>query len=71
MAALWAERCKAIVAVSGYLITRLDTDLRPLPPGAEWGRWYQYISPAERNRIGYREDRNDFNTLMWKNGSPK
>jgi len=37
MAALWPLRCKAIVSVSGYLITSLTANLKPLPPAAEHG----------------------------------
>jgi pimeloyl-ACP methyl ester carboxylesterase len=71
MAALWPERCKALVAVSGYLIASLEANLRPLPPAAEWGWWYQYYFATERGRAGYSENRNAFNRLMWKNASPK
>src|SRR5512147_3198143 len=42
MAALWPGRCKAIVAVSGYLVTNLKANQQPLPPQAELGWWYQY-----------------------------
>src|SRR3989442_1594638 len=42
MAALWPERCKALVSVSGYLITSLKANLQPLPAKVEWGWWYQY-----------------------------
>ena len=71
VAALWPERCKALVAVSGYLITNLQANLRPLPPGAELGWWYQYYFATERGRIGYSENRSEFNRLIWKNASPK
>ena len=71
LAALWPERCKSLVAVSGYLITNLEANLRPLPPAAEWGWWYQYYFATERGRIGYRENRNAFNKLIWKSASPK
>ena len=71
IAALWPQRCKAIVAVSGYLITSLEANLRPLPPTAELGWWYQYYFSTERGRTGYSENRNDFNRLIWKNVSPK
>jgi pimeloyl-ACP methyl ester carboxylesterase len=33
MAALWPERCKALVCVSGYLVTSLAANRQPLPPG--------------------------------------
>ena len=71
MAALWPERCKAIVSVSGYLITNLDANKRPLPPQAELGWWYQYYFSTERGRLGYDENRHDFAKLIWKNCSPK
>ncbi len=71
IAALWPERCKALVSVSGYLITNLAANKQPLPPQAEWGWWYQYYFTTERGRIGYDKNRHDFNKLIWKNCSPK
>ena len=71
IAALWPERCKAIVSVSGYLITNLKANLRPLPPKGELGWWYQYYFAIERGRLGYAENRHDFNKLMWQIASPK
>lgn len=70
MAALWPERCKAIVSVSGYLITSLKANLHPLPPAAELGWWYQYYFSIERGVLGYTENRYDFNKLIWKIVSP-
>jgi pimeloyl-ACP methyl ester carboxylesterase len=71
MAALWPERCKAIVSVSGYLITSIEANLKPLPPQGELGWWYQYYFSTERGRLGYTEYRHDFNKLIWKIVSPK
>src|SRR5262249_4425175 len=71
MAALWPERCKAIVSVSGYLITSIDFNRQPLPPQAELGWWYQYYFSTERGRLGYAKYYNDFNKLIWKNVSRK
>ncbi len=71
MAALWPERCKAIVSVSGYLITSLEANLQPLPPAGEYGWWYQYYFSTERGRAGYDRYRHDFNKLIWKNVSPR
>jgi pimeloyl-ACP methyl ester carboxylesterase len=71
LAALWPERCKGLVAVSGYLITNLKANTQPLPPPAELGWWYQYYFATERGRIGYDRNRNDFNKLIWKNCSPE
>lgn len=71
MAALWPERIKGIVSVSGYLITNQDAQLQPLPPQAELGWWYQYYFSTERGRIGYDKYRHDFNKLIWQIVSPK
>jgi pimeloyl-ACP methyl ester carboxylesterase len=71
MAALWPQRCKALVSVSGYLITNLKANQQPLPPQAELGWWYQYYFATERGRIGYDRNRHDFAKLIWKIASPK
>jgi pimeloyl-ACP methyl ester carboxylesterase len=70
MAALWPERVKALVAVSGYLITNVKAQALPLPPKAELGWWYQYYFSTERGVVGYTENRNDFNRLIWDIVSP-
>jgi pimeloyl-ACP methyl ester carboxylesterase len=71
MAALWPERCKAIVSVSGYLIVNLVANQQPLPPKGELGWWYQYYFSTERGRAGYDKYRHDFNKLIWQIASPK
>lgn len=75
LAALWPERCKALVSVSGYLITNLNfwnaQTGQPLPPKAELGWWYQYYFATERGRAGYDKYRHDFNKLIWQIASPK
>jgi pimeloyl-ACP methyl ester carboxylesterase len=70
MAALWPERCKAIVAVSGYLITNRKVTTLPLAPKAELGWWYQYYFSTENGLLGYTEHRNDFDKLIWSIVSP-
>jgi pimeloyl-ACP methyl ester carboxylesterase len=71
IAALWPERCKAIVSVSGYLIGSQESGKIPLPPAAELQWWYQYYFATERGRIGYDKYRHDFAKLIWKTASPK
>jgi len=71
IAALWPERCKAMVSVNGYLINNLERNKQPLPPKAEWGWWYQYYFATERGLLGYTANWHDFNKLIWKNVSPK
>jgi pimeloyl-ACP methyl ester carboxylesterase len=70
LGALYPERCKALVCVSGYLIVNLDANQQPLPPRAELGWWYQYYFATERGRHGYDANRNEFNKLIWKIASP-
>ena len=71
MAALWPERVKAIIAVSGYLIGNREAGKMPLPPTAELQWWYQYYFSTERGRVGYEQYRNEFSKLIWKIASPK
>jgi pimeloyl-ACP methyl ester carboxylesterase len=71
IAALWPDRCKALVSVSGYLIVNLKANQQPLSPAVERGWWYQYYFATERGRIGYDKYRYDFNKLIWKIASPK
>jgi pimeloyl-ACP methyl ester carboxylesterase len=71
MAALWPQRCKALVAVSGYLITNVKAQQQPLPPKAELGWWYQYYFSTQRGVLGYTEYRDPFNKLIWTIVSPK
>jgi len=71
MAALWPERCKAIVSVSGYLIGSQASGQNPLPPNAELQWWYQYYFATERGRAGYETYRHDFAKLIWQLASPK
>ncbi len=71
VAALWPERCKAMVSVSGYLIGNPEANKLPLPPQAEFEWWYRYYFATERGRIGYEKYRRDFNRLIWQLASPK
>jgi pimeloyl-ACP methyl ester carboxylesterase len=71
MAALWPERCKAMVSVSGYLIGSQELNKMPLPPKAEFEWWYQYYFATERGRAGYEKYRHDFAKLIWQFASPK
>jgi pimeloyl-ACP methyl ester carboxylesterase len=71
IAALWPERCKAMVSVSGYLIGSPEANKKPLPPEAEYAWWYQYYFATERGRAGYAEYLHDFNKLIWQTASPK
>jgi pimeloyl-ACP methyl ester carboxylesterase len=71
IAALWQQRCKAMVSVSGYLISNPEANKIPLPPKAEFEWWYQYYFATERGRAGYDKYRRDFGKLIWQLASPK
>jgi pimeloyl-ACP methyl ester carboxylesterase len=71
MAALWPERCKALVSVSGYLIGSQEAGKMPLPPKAELQWWYQFYFATERGQLGYEKYRRDFAKLIWQIASPK
>jgi pimeloyl-ACP methyl ester carboxylesterase len=71
VAALWPERCKALVSVSGYLIGSQQVGQVPLPPSAELQWWYQYYFATERGRAGYEKYRREFARLIWQIASPK
>jgi pimeloyl-ACP methyl ester carboxylesterase len=71
VAAIWPERVKALVSVSGYLIGSQEANKKPLPPSAELQWWYQYYFATERGRAGYEKYRREFSKLIWQLASPK
>jgi pimeloyl-ACP methyl ester carboxylesterase len=71
VAALWPERCKAMVSVSGYLIGSREAGKMPLPPKNELEWWYQYYFATERGRAGYEKYTHEFAKLIWQIASPK
>ena len=71
VAALWPERCRALVSVSGYLIGSQAAGAQPLPPEAEQQWWYQYYFATERGRAGYERYRREFAKLIWHTASPR
>jgi pimeloyl-ACP methyl ester carboxylesterase len=71
VAALWPERTKGLVSVSGYLIGSQEANKTPLPPRAELAWWYQFYFATERGRAGYDEYRHDFAKLIWQLASPR
>jgi pimeloyl-ACP methyl ester carboxylesterase len=71
IAAIWPDRCKALVSVSGYLIGSQAAGKSPLPPKAELQWWYQFYFATERGKTGYDKNRHDFSRLIWQLASPK
>lgn len=70
MAALWPDRCQAMVSVSGYLIGSQAANSKPLPPAAELSWWYQFYFATERGRLGYAANTHEFAKLIWQTASP-
>jgi len=71
IAALWPERVRGLVAVSGYLIGSQAAGRRPLPPEAELQWWYQFYFATERGRAGYETYRREFSRLIWRIAWPR
>ncbi|CAN5854502.1 alpha/beta hydrolase [soil metagenome] len=71
LAALWPQRCKCMVSVSGYLIGSQEANRKPLPPKAELAWWYQFYFATERGQEGYRQYTSEFDKLIWQLASPK
>jgi pimeloyl-ACP methyl ester carboxylesterase len=71
LGALWPERCRGTVSVSGYLVGGQAANQAPLPPPAELAWWYQFYFATERGRAGYDRNRRAFNRLIWQTASPK
>jgi pimeloyl-ACP methyl ester carboxylesterase len=71
IAALWPQRCKALVSVSGYLIGSPASGKEPLPPEQELAWWYQFYFATDRGKAGYDKNRHDFSKLIWRQASPR
>ena len=71
VAALYPERCEAMVSVSGYLIGSQSANRKPLPPKAELAWWYQFYFATERGQSGYQANTRDFARLIWQTASPE
>jgi pimeloyl-ACP methyl ester carboxylesterase len=71
VAALWPDRCRALVSVSGYLIGSQAAGQVPLPPQGEHAWWYQFYFATDRGRAGYEKYRREFGKLIWQLASPK
>lgn len=71
VAAVWPERVKALVSVSGYLIGSQEANRKPLPPSAELQWWYQFYFATERGQAGYTQYTHDFARKIWELASPQ
>ncbi len=70
VAALWPERCRALVSFNSYNIQNIATALKPDSPSNEHRLWYQYYFHSERGRAGLSADRRGLIELLWRLWSP-
>ncbi|WP_406408166.1 alpha/beta fold hydrolase [Streptomyces sp. NBC_01643] len=72
IAALWPDRCKALVSAGGYRVTDVKANLQPLPPEVESDWWYMFYFATERGRIAMEDKtkRRDLARFLWNIVSP-
>jgi pimeloyl-ACP methyl ester carboxylesterase len=70
IAAIWPKRVKALVSVSGYLITNLAANKLVLPAQAAYSWWYQYYFATEAGVLGLESFRAGLSEIIWKYNSP-
>ena len=71
VAALWPERCAALVTGNSYNIQNIARSMEPATPEEEATFWYQYYFHTERGRRGLEADRRGIARLLWRMWSPK
>jgi pimeloyl-ACP methyl ester carboxylesterase len=69
-AALWPERVRGLVSITGYNIQNIPTAGRPGPAAQEHRHWYQWYFHTERGRAGLQQNRRDIVRLLWQLWSP-
>jgi pimeloyl-ACP methyl ester carboxylesterase len=69
-AALWPERVRALVSITGYNIQHIASAGRPASAAQEHRYWYQWYFQSERGRSGLAQNRDDIARLLWRLWSP-
>ena len=69
-AALWPERVRGLVSITGYNIQNIAASGRPGSAAAEHRHWYQWYFQTERGRAGLTQNRRDIARLLWQLWSP-
>jgi pimeloyl-ACP methyl ester carboxylesterase len=69
-AALWPERVRALVSITGYNIQHIPTANRPGTAAQEHRYWYQWYFHTDRGRAGLMDNRRDVCRLLWQLWSP-
>ena len=69
-AALWPERVRALVSITGYNIQHIPSAGQPGAAAQEHRYWYQWYFHTERGRAGLEQNRRDLCRLLWQLWSP-
>ena len=70
VAALWPERVKGLVSITGYNIQDIARAGKPAGAAQEHRYWYQWYFQNERGRAGMAQNRRDIARLLWRLWSP-
>ncbi len=70
VAALWPERVRGLVSVTGYNIQAIATANRPATAVQEYRNWYQWYFHTARGRAGLEQNRREICRLLWQLWSP-
>lgn len=70
VAALWPERVRGLVSITGYNIQNIAASGRPGDAMQEYRHWYQWYFNTERGRTGLAENRREICKLLWRLWSP-
>src|SRR5271168_2382436 len=70
VAALWPERARGLVSITGYNIQNIPDSGQPASAVTELRYWYQWYLNTERGRAGVRANRRGLARLLWRLWSP-
>ena len=70
VAALWPERVRGLVSVTGYNVQNIAASARPGPAEQELRYWYHWYFHTERGRAGLSANRREICRLLWRLWSP-
>jgi len=70
VAALWPQRVRGLVAITGYAIQDIAGAGRPGSAEQEHRYWYQWYFHTERGRAGLTANRRDIARVLWRLWSP-
>ena len=70
VAALWPERVRGLVTISGYNIQNIPLAGVPADAAQENRYWYQWYFQTGRGRAGLTRNRRDLSRLLWRLWSP-